>query len=250
LGWKLALVAQGAGRPEILESYDAERRPAAAPTRMANDSVIRVVTLRQPVGRELREKIAGFLLTIDAVQRRLARSATPLDFRYWKSPIVSEHRSPLRQAALVADRSSEAPSVRDWLDFGAAPGPGERVPNVPAEGKRLIDYKRGVGHTLLLFDGGAHTPEGYKNLSDIADRTRRRIGARVTTHIVVPREERPVEITWDGSVLLDVDGQLHRRFGAGAECMYLLRPDGYVGFRGQPATWEPLAEHLDKIFMA
>jgi len=69
-------------------------------------------------------------------------------------------------------------------------------------------------------------------------------------HIVVPRAERPAELAPDVSVLLDDEHVFHRRFGAGAECLYLVRPDGYVGFRAQPATWEPLAEHLDKIFTA
>jgi 2-polyprenyl-6-methoxyphenol hydroxylase-like FAD-dependent oxidoreductase len=249
LGWKLALVATGRGRPELLDSYDPERRGSSAPTRVASDAVIRAIPLRQPVSRDLREKIAAFLLTVEVTQRKLGRvTAGAGDFRYLRSPIAKEHRSALRDASLIADRSKEEPSVHDWLGFGAAPGPGEHVPDVPTEGKRLHDLMRGVHHTLLLFDGGAHTRPGYENLSAIAERASRRAGDEVKVHIVVPRSERPADITWNGSVLLDDEGALHRRFGAGAECLYLVRPDGYVGFRSQPARWEALEAYLDQIF--
>ena len=33
-------------------------------------------------------------------------------------------------------------------------------------------------------------------------------------------------------VLADESGAVHRRFGAEAECFYLVRPDRYVGHRG------------------
>jgi hypothetical protein len=63
----------------------------------------------------------------------------------------------------------------------------------------------------------------------------------------VPRRSRPTELASDDPVLLDPKGALHRRYGAGSECLYLLRPDGYVGFRSQPASWNALEEHLSQI---
>jgi hypothetical protein len=44
--------------------------------------------------------------------------------------------------------------------------------------------------------------------------------------------------------LLDGSGSLHELYGASAESLYLVRPDGYVGFRGQPAEAESLIEYL------
>ena len=42
---------------------------------------------------------------------------------------------------------------------------------------------------------------------------------------------------------------MHRRYGAGSECLYLVRPDGYVGFRSQPAEWKPLEEHIASLLV-
>ena len=49
--------------------------------------------------------------------------------------------------------------------------------------------------------------------------------------------------TWVGLVT-DGEGTLHRRFGAGAECFYLVRPDGYVGHRERPIEPKRLEAEL------
>jgi hypothetical protein len=49
-------------------------------------------------------------------------------------------------------------------------------------------------------------------------------------------------------VLLDPDGETHRRYGATAEALYLVRPDGYVGLRAQPASEEVLVRYLRRVF--
>jgi hypothetical protein len=121
---------------------------------------------------------------------------------------------------------------------------------VPIDASRgLFELLRGTGHVLLLFDGAAATAEGYRNLRAIADRARERAGGRITAWIVVPRAEVPPALEGDPRVLLDADGALHACFGAGAECLYLVRPDGYVGFRAQPAEGDALIAHLARIFV-
>ena len=42
---------------------------------------------------------------------------------------------------------------------------------------------------------------------------------------------------------------LHHRFGAPAECIYLVRPDGYVGFRSRPVDLANLQDYLGHIFI-
>jgi hypothetical protein len=59
----------------------------------------------------------------------------------------------------------------------------------------------------------------------------------------------PEQLEWNGLVLLDGTGTLHELYGAGAESLYLIRPDGYVGLRGQLAASEPLLEYLDRVFL-
>jgi hypothetical protein len=116
------------------------------------------------------------------------------------------------------------------------------------ETARLFSLLAHPRHTLLLFDGSAATPEGYANLAHIAARAAERWGDRVETWIVVPRGERPAQLAGDERVVLDPKATLHRRFGAGSECLYLVRPDGYVGFRAQPAQWAALEEYAARVF--
>lgn len=250
LAWKLALVAQGAARPSLLDSYEPERRPVAAATLTGTDLATKVVTLRNPVAREVRNRLAGFLSSLEMVQRRMLAQASEVAIDYRASPIVDEHRAPVARAT-VGKRVGEGPTLSDWMDFGGAPQPGDRAPDVRIdETTTLHALLRHPKTTLLLFDGAAATPEGYANLAGIAGRVRERWGAHVEPLIVVPRVERPSELPAGDHVVLDAGKALHRRYGAGSECLYLVRPDGYVGFRSQPAAWRPLEEHLSSIFTA
>ncbi|HEX8796846.1 MAG TPA: FAD-dependent monooxygenase [Polyangiaceae bacterium] len=250
LAWKLALVVHGAARESLLDSYEAERRPVAAATLTGTDLATKVVTLRNPVAREVRNRLAGYLSSLEIVQRRMLAQASEVAIDYRSSPIIDEHRAPVARAT-VGKRVGEGPTLGDWMDFGAAPHPGDRAPDVRIdEATSLHTLLRHTKSTLLLFDGSAPTPEGYANLADIARRVRERWSAHVEPVVVVPRGERPKGLPEGERVLLDSSRALHRRYGAGSECLYLLRPDGYVGFRSQPAAWKPLEEHLASIYTA
>jgi hypothetical protein len=64
------------------------------------------------------------------------------------------------------------------------------------------------------------------------------------------RSSRPASFAWDGPVIFDVDRSFQQRFGAGADCLHLVRPDGYVGYRSQPADAGKLWAYLDRLFLA
>jgi 2-polyprenyl-6-methoxyphenol hydroxylase-like FAD-dependent oxidoreductase len=249
LAWKLALVVHGAARPSLLDSYEPERRPVAAATLAGTDLATKVVTLRNPVAREVRNRLAGLLSSLEIVQRRMLAQASEVAIDYRASPIVDELRATVARAT-VGKRVGEGPTLSDWMDFGAAPHPGDRAPDVRVDDATSMHaLLRHTKSTLLLFDGSAPTPEGYANLVDIARRVRERWGAHVEPVVVVPRGERPSELPAAEHVVLDAGKAMHRRYGAGSECLYLVRPDGYVGFRSQPAAWKPLEAHLASIYV-
>ena len=64
--------------------------------------------------------------------------------------------------------------------------------------------------------------------------------------IVIGTDPPPDELS-ESAVFMDTTGDLHRRFGASAECAYLLRPDGYVAYRSQPARLEDLIAYLQRL---
>ncbi len=49
--------------------------------------------------------------------------------------------------------------------------------------------------------------------------------------------------------LLDKDGSLHHKYGAAHSCLYLIRPDGYVGFRSQPVDLNQVRKFFEKAYL-
>jgi 2-polyprenyl-6-methoxyphenol hydroxylase-like FAD-dependent oxidoreductase len=258
LAWKLALVAQGAGRPLLLDSYDPERRPVARATVTGTDrgtrALMRMVALRSSVAEALRNQAIAFLVGSGLLNDRAFYAIGQLGVTYAKSPAVGEHQVSVWSAE-IGSHATEQPGVADWIGFSRAIGKGERVPDVDLTvpgGRTLFELLRGTEHVLFLFDGAAATTEGYANLSRIAAHVTARYGKRIRTFVVVPRRERPSELAAlepATNVILDEDRTLHEHFGCSTEALYLVRPDGHVGFRSQPAVLEKLQGYLETIFV-
>jgi hypothetical protein len=68
----------------------------------------------------------------------------------------------------------------------------------------------------------------------------------VEVHRVVWATEPPE--TGDRGVFHDLNGALHERYGTRGDCLYLIRPDGYVGCRAMPAEEGPLTEYFQRVF--
>ena len=248
LAWKLALVARGQARPALLDSYEAEREPVARSLLRDTERGTRAVSLRHPVAQAVRNHVASFLTSLDVVRHRLARGVGELSIHYRSSPIVDEDRSSLLDANLVRDPNNELPSVLDWRDFSSAPHPGDRAPDAPlGDGHRLYDELRGTAHVLLLFDGASATSLGYARMAAIADHVESHYGDRLRARLVIPHATVPPELEGNPRLLLDPDGLAHQAYGAGAECLYLIRPDGYVGYRSQPADANRLQAYLTRL---
>lgn len=252
LAWKLALVVKGAARPEILDSYDQERHPIGQSvvdnTDRATKAMMRMMTLRSPLAMGLRKQAMSFLFNTGVLGTFVSKAIGGMNVGYPASPIVGEHHISVWRAEIGA-APAERPSLGAWRRFNAGPGPGERVPDIPIDDEStLFDRLRGTRHTLWLFDG-AMTDEGYDNFASIADRVMRRYGDHIDLTAVVPACERPARLPESLAVLFDAEMTLHDHFGCASEGLYLIRPDGYVGFRSQPADEDALLRYLETIFV-
>ncbi len=250
LAWKLALVIQGHAHDTLLDSYNAERHRVGAALLRSTELATRVGTFKSPVARLVRDRITGFMSSLEVVQQRIVRSVAELDLDYKASPIVEDAQESLFSARVGDEVEGEGPTIRAWREFRAAPHAGARAPDAMCsfDGKetRLSTLLGGGAHTLLLFDGRAATEHGYDNLSRIAAVVRAKYAGRIRIFIVVPRAERPRALGDDLAVVLDPEGEVETRYGATTECAYLVRPDLYVGFRMQPAVPDKLFRYLDE----
>lgn len=153
-----------------------------------------------------------------------------------------------------------APGLFNRVSFEQGPGPGERVGDCELEvasgGKeRLFELlheqvRSGPAHALLLFDARAEAPGEPRALGHLARSVRARYGERVRTFVVTAHTDAPATPAWDGPVIEDPAGALHRRFGARSACVYLVRPDGYVAYRSQPADEEKLLAYLASVLVS
>ncbi len=250
LAWKIALVARGVAKDTLLDSYEAERRPVAEATLRSTDTGTRAfqaaLAMKNPLAIGLRNHFMSFVTSLGFVKERAGRTVSQIEVGYPKSPIVGQDQASLWNVRIAG--TDERPGLSDWIHFGDGPAPGARVPDMPVGEGTLFQLLRGTEHTLLCFDGAAATDSGYEKLARIVTMARERLGERVRAYVIVPGTELPAALPANVPVLFDADGELHRRFGSRSECIYVVRPDGYVGYRSQPADEQGFAAWLDRVF--
>ncbi|MGH7813256.1 MAG: FAD-dependent monooxygenase [Candidatus Binataceae bacterium] len=155
LGWKLALADSGAARPELLATYNDERFPVSGDVLRETDLMTRAITMREPVGRAIRDRLAPVLSATDFVRRRASRTISEIAVNYRQSPIVGEHRAGLAESL----RRAGGPGVGAWYEFGNGPAAGDRALDVEgievpgSAAHRLYEALRNPHFNLLLFAG-------------------------------------------------------------------------------------------------
>ncbi len=205
LAWKLGLVIGHGGNPALLDSYEAERRPVDEAVLRQTDRATRLVTLHAPAIRFIRDHLLSLATRLPPIVEKLGEAISGIAVDYRSSPIVADH----------------APGA-------VGPHAGDRAPDAvldDAQGVVTSLYKLVAQHRhllLLVGDGQGLSPDVPK------------LGPHP---IAVRRVTGPGE---PGGDLVDRTGELARRYGSAAMA-YLIRPDGYVGFRG---TWSDLPRHL------
>jgi 2-polyprenyl-6-methoxyphenol hydroxylase-like FAD-dependent oxidoreductase len=236
LAWKLALVLRGRAPDDLLDSYQAERRPVGQRLMQYTDRLFSVASSPSPVIAGVRNLLVSSLLprltASPSGRARLFRFASQLAIRYTESPIVAE------------DLSAAS------AEFRRAPGRGARAPDgpvsLPHEGdSTLFARLTGLRHHLLLFAGPASsTLLAYESF-------KRKLAPEhaglFRAHVILGNS--PVDFEPQGvDVCIDASGLLHRRYGVATSGLYLVRPDGYIAYRSATVNVAGLTSYLDTIF--
>ena len=208
LAWKLALAVRGDAAGGLLDSYDAERRP------VGEEVVGRTV-------RSAREGIGADSTDPDFIVRREAQ----LLIDYADSPIVA------------------APSA------SSGPQPGQRAPDATGLSRemvtnpiRLFTLLGRLHHTVLLYVDG---DVDLAALESLADDARHASHGRVDVYVIaaLAADVGDTELP----IVRDIDGEFATRYAAKGPSVFVLRPDGYLGYRG-PVDAKALIDHLQKTF--
>ncbi len=237
LAWKLALTLKGAAKPALLDSYAPERNEVGRQVLRMTDTMTQVMELRNPVAAAIRNRIISALSSSEIFESVARREMSQLAVNYRQSPIVGEYNEGLYGAIAAVI---------------GGPRAGDRAPDAARlrsrDGKplRLFDLLRGDTHKLLLISGAQPSADDMARLVSAGKQVSAKFAANVTAYLVT-QGNTPAPVGWDGETIFDNGELLHRAFHAAGACAYIIRPDGYIGYRSFPPDAPRLIEHLSQI---
>lgn len=197
LGWKLAEAGTQGARPELLDSYDAERRPVAANVIKVTTATTDAGTTTNPLVRQVRNGAVRVASGLSPIAHMLAEETEETRVNYRSSPIVEPSRHSRH-----------------------GPHPGDDAPDVAAVDLHHA-LARAAGHTALYISGTAQPPEPIK-------------GDGVQRHVLVADAETG-GAAFD-QVIADPDRAVAARYGTGRHgSRFVIRPDGYITSRTEPS---------------
>jgi 2-polyprenyl-6-methoxyphenol hydroxylase-like FAD-dependent oxidoreductase len=237
LGWKLALAAQDQAAPGLLDTYQAERHPIARSVLRGTHLGTRLVLAQTPLMRAIRQWAVPAIVNIPSVRRRILTAVSQLSINY-------------RSSSLSVDADDRAESRgrlhRDARGLRA----GDRVPDatlLDARDRQPVTLYDLISHgwTLLLFPSKDAMPETIDSLERIARQVQEAVGEAVRSYVVL---DTMAKDDTGVTTLLDPSHQVSRLFAADSGLVALVRPDGYLGYRGRPDQPGELASYLTRVF--
>jgi 2-polyprenyl-6-methoxyphenol hydroxylase-like FAD-dependent oxidoreductase len=231
LGWRLALTVTGRAPATLLESYEAEREQVGDALLRATDLTTRLALTRNPVLTAVRDALTPVVFaSLPMAARRLAQSLGEMNVGYPDSPISVDVRDQKRR-----------------------PRAGDRAPDgtvrTSAGSTSLFDIFNSQRSIVLVFADnleGAEIDERWKATDGVLSAGYRDV---VDAYLVL-REGTAGSAQAPRPVLVDATGEVHHRYGAVAGDLVLIRPDGYVGFRGPSGAPPALRRYLASLFVS
>lgn len=214
LGWKLGEVLGGTARPELIDSYAAERRPVAQAVIQRSDRLFDLQAGTNPVMQQVRP----WLLPAMAALISRAAWAQRLVFDFLAQTWVTYRDSPAVREEGAGGRRGRAARAGDRAPFARL-----------AAGGTVYDLLTGLDHQVLVCTGAG---AGHDN--DVRARVQRVLEHYNLTASVIALGPDEVE--------------LYQRYAIKEPTVIFLRPDGHIGFRGPGAQPEAFAAYLDRYY--
>lgn len=233
IAWKLAMVAQGTGSPMLLDTYEEERLPIARRVLKWTRVLAKAVGPAHVLVRN--QVIVRHWLMVNLLRIRAVRA--------WLLTSVSQVRVNYRNRSLSTSVGS----------FGrTAPRAGDRAPNASGfvypdlSATSLFDEFRHPRWQLMLFEGEGSDRPARDRLFALAAKIEADFGESIKALVILRREGAPV--AWEGRTVIDREGDMHSVYGADTACLYLVRPDRYIGLRCRPAEEDSVFAYLGRVF--
>ena len=225
LGWKLALVVQKRSPDSLLDSYEAERWPVGRFLLRYTDRLFAGITRLAQAGRALRSARTWILSIV------LPRVVTSRERRARGFRIVSQLAIRYRRSTIVSEGS---PGIE------GGPKAGDRFPDAPVTvGDRSTWLQRELRgpkfHLLLCGPLESWDDAGVAQIE-------RTYGDLLSVRHLVRCGPAPQ--------IADATGAAHALLCVRAGAQYLVRPDGYIGYRSAGLDIGGAARYLAQLLTA
>lgn len=229
LGWKLATVCRGEAPESLLDSYDAERRPAASLTVLMANRMTKGATLGSRFARGTRDLLWSNAGRLGVVQRALP-------------PVVSGvrqgHPAGLVPASGVRLAARRARGL--LASVTGRPVTGSRLPDVlldasgPTPSTRLWDLWPSGDAAVLAWAGRGRRWDEVDGFTALSRAVPPGVPVIVFDSPGVPADAVPDSPDW--RVVPDYAGRVRRALRAGTDTAVVVRPDRYLGGTGRAST--------------
>jgi 2-polyprenyl-6-methoxyphenol hydroxylase-like FAD-dependent oxidoreductase len=232
LAWKLAAVIKGEAAPALLETYNAERRPVDESLIHGTDRSFHILIEHTALAATAMRWFGSILLGLPSLQQRVREGLGELKVAYPHSTLSEDHGE--RGGLVAGDRAPDALIVR--------------LPE--CDTAHLFDLFHGTRWTLLLFAGPEPTVHDIETLERLSASLAAPYGTRLSVHLILTGDPpTPVHQNWAAHVVMDREHFAHEKYGVVAgPVLYLVRPDGYIAFRGGLEYHQHLSRFLERIF--
>ncbi len=243
LGWKLAHVLKGKSPSMLLDSYNAEREPVGREVMALSDNLARIASMQSPLGVKVRDGLLAMLANLELFQDRILTEFEELRVNYRKSPRVAQH---------IGDLG--AGYTRQFFQHG--PKPGDRAPDAiitnaeNGEPCRLFNFFQKGLYTLILFLRHEDNEADFRLVMEAISLCDEGYPGLVVPCLIAGRQW-PSELRdLHARACLDARGGAHQAYGINAHGgLYLVRPDGYVGYRCIPSDMGHLRGYLAEMLL-
>merc|ERR1719499_2980734 len=244
LAWKLAMVINKKCSASLLESYNTERFNVDKAVVEFVDVATKGLLLRKRVALYLRTQFQKAVFTsfrwiFDALLQTTGQITytynkySTLSFEYWKPPSIFPHLLYRRQqniTRLFRPRLHAGDRCPDFI-VPDDEGNDEQFAN-----QRLHTLFRETTHkpfVVLLFEGNPEFKCPFSDIQNLKTFKSEIEASQCGQHCKVV-------------MIKSVHRKLHSEFGAYQQCMFLVRPDQYIGLRSQPMSLDALHYYLSK----
>ncbi|HZY28735.1 MAG TPA: FAD-dependent monooxygenase [Jiangellaceae bacterium] len=220
LGWKLAHSLRGVAHPSVMDTYEPERAPVGRMVLRFTDRAFTIATSTNPLVRFARTRIAPAIIPLvlkPKIGRSYAfRSVSQLGIRYRTSPLSLNGPHAPRHG----------------------PKAGDRLPDAPV----FLDGQTSTLHNALTPPGWHVVLCGPTDTWPAAELTE--IHHQHPNLVTVHR----LSVSNEPDVLHDPNERALRRLGlaSGDTAMYLVRPDGHIGYRSGGHSLSGLINYLGR----